>query len=885
MATDNFSFSVPGGTVSGVPRWSTEETLSKLLVEVRKITGGKSSGRDPSEVTAEETKRSNNLIQRLIDAVEDGDSDRSDEAKEAEKTRGKQNRATILNNRLIDKLLSVAEKTWSFMKDMLGKLWSILKSVASGIAAATGLSYARIKDTYNSLLGSLKDMRKSGLGLAESAAGPSALQFLDGVRSLGIGLDKSAAILTTHSYAVATNRKGILNIVKEFQKLNDSGATLGMTIDESTELMAEELEFRSKILMGNRVSEKERAEQAQNLIKSQMKYSSILGITLESIRSVSKSLISGSNNAQASLLMLGDAAGEQTLTALTEFTSSLTGRGFDQGFTSALLESATGITSLADESSRNFFTAASVAGMDYFDIISQMNNDIKSGALSTEKAVGYSVDLTNRLASTSEQGIFQLQVMAQYGDQAAAELLKTINSARQARKSAEALAGEDAAKVDTTLQKLASLTNSITAISENFKLFKQKLQLTFLPILERFAKVFADKGILNTLGEVGDQIAAAITRFFEAIGLTSLSKGKGSLTDLAGQVQGLMRIMGFHLVKFIDWFSKTVGPLFKPGEDGETRSIVTSFKELGAKIAEAVWQGIWGVLSNSWKTLLVMTVGVGVIAGLATVLGKFAGVNLMKGIAALGGLSLALYSLGTAFDAWGKVNWNQVNTGLDALGKVGIMTALIAGILALTGGTGALVIGGAELVIAGLGLALRAFPWEDMSKFGESLMTLSKVEPAKITAVAGALVDLAIAMGKLAESGVTGFWDGFKGFFGKETNLLRTVRSLEKLASINTADLVNNLKILSDIQNGETIKVEYVNTPPAMMATLPTQTSVTSVTGAAPGTETTATTATPSVTINYAAETLARLTKMGAELEKANRQLSEMPTLIARAVN
>lgn len=307
---------LPDGNIAELPEYAMESTMRKMLDTLKAM--HKLDGRDTStlEDLLRQTRDANTKNQK---SAQEADSDRDKQLELLRQINASAQRSTLLST---DSLVSG-------LKMATGALTSFAEGV-TGLAAGA-LSMA-IQGTQN-LGNAIRDLTDVGVGFDTSDT--RTITMLANMQSFGMTLDQSVNTLHQFSMGVQVFRRDFLDMANEFVGAGDFARQFGLTIAESVELLAEDLENRARIGLISEISAVRQAELSQELFENQIEATRMLGVSIDKIRQSGQSFAE-SNVSYMLLLarMQEDLNGDEVLkfnNAMQSAIGGLVGAGASQG--------------------------------------------------------------------------------------------------------------------------------------------------------------------------------------------------------------------------------------------------------------------------------------------------------------------------------------------------------------------------------------------------------------------------------------------------------------------------------------------------------------------------------------------------------------------------
>lgn len=755
-----------------IPQWATETTLVNLGKAVTNL----------AEALGKKDQDSNAYFETALKNLRDGTTDLDETIADFAIKTSKllKEFGTDVSGALMAAAEAAGEKIFSFAG-------GLLKAGAATLIGALGLNLASIKDSFTELSSSFSDLNKVGLNLAQGFGEDLSLgtkNVMNEFMNMGLSMQELTGIMTSNSFAMAANRKTFTTTAKTFAQLSKSGVDYGLTVAENNQLLAEELDFKSRMLFQGEVDAEQAAQQADKLFSTQMNYTKILGKSIEEIRKSAQDVLKGSSSA-LSLIALQGKAGTKTLDGLSSFASGLIASGVTEDFTAALLEAGTGIDMFANEATRQAFTTLSAAGVDIYGTMSTFRDLAQSGNLSVENAADQMSMFRDQIANISDEGMEQLRLMAAAGDAGAAQMISMAASVKQAKKSAEDLAkGVAGLSGEKAYKDLLEVDKSINEIKGAFTRFRQSIAISLLPAIKFIAKTLASPEIRGALVTAGTRISEFVT------GIT------GQLDEVTdGMVAGSVQ----NIVSFISSTTDTIINILKylksafSDETGEG-SIASGVANFTGNIIESIFSGLWAAISKTIGSLEfwgVVASAFTAVAGGALILGlglrMLGGTAVIKGALALGLVSGSIWLVSESLEKFTELDYGRVWMGIGTIGALALAAAGLGALLGM-GPVGLAFIAG-TLAIAGLGVAISQFPFNEMALMADSLVKLNNIKLGVFGNLAGEIKDLAVAIGELSVAAVGGGAEAFKALFTGErkTPVGLLADDLERLAKVSSA--------------------------------------------------------------------------------------------------
>ena len=333
---------LPDGNVANVPDFALEKTQADMRSMLAAMVGADEKA----------LKLYQNIVKNAKEQL-----DQSDKAASEALAEQKENGKALKN------IADAAQKGKFTGEDMLKGIKSAdsyLTKTLLGFGASALTGAGILASSIKGLGDELLELQKVGVGFTD--VGGSAENLIADLQFLGLSSGQAAGLMEGYAGVVQTMGKtGFSDIQKTFSALSDSGNRFGLSIAESAEVLAEDLELRRNLGMMGNMDANQQATRSAELYDMQMKAAQALGKSVEEIRKESQGFIDSNIQAQLALAQLGDTAGPAALHAMEQLGTSLAGvvdGGLGDDILTAMAEPVFG----ASESSKNLFAALSASG-------------------------------------------------------------------------------------------------------------------------------------------------------------------------------------------------------------------------------------------------------------------------------------------------------------------------------------------------------------------------------------------------------------------------------------------------------------------------------------------------------------------------------------------
>jgi len=196
-------------------------------------------------------------------------------------------------------------------------------------------------------------------------------------------------------------KQAFVPLVQEFTKMTNAGADFGMSLEDSTERLGEELKKRQMMgALTNMLDSNQRAKVAEQIAKSirqQQKYSSALGMSTSELVNFTNALVTDTPGLTAALNMLDDEIRNQVIAGVTDFGTAMKGMGGDAGgsIAQAMTEAAAKGAMGFSQEMTDFVTAMPSLKGPLDEYINAFNN----GTLTQERGVEIAEKVARKMAS------------------------------------------------------------------------------------------------------------------------------------------------------------------------------------------------------------------------------------------------------------------------------------------------------------------------------------------------------------------------------------------------------------------------------------------------------------------------------------------------------
>jgi hypothetical protein len=544
-----------------------------------------------------------------------------------------------------------------------GATAAAIKGIATSIVVYGGI----LIDTFTGLGNELNEMTKVGVGFTDSVGqgGMSATSAMMSLSSMGI--DAAGTLKNLSGVVQTMSKKSFVQFTESFMKATDSGVELGMSLDDSVERMGAELRKRQAMGVADGMNQARMNAQITKTIKTQQKYASVLGESVDEIVNFTDSLIQQTPVLTSSLLRMDRELRGKVISGITDFAGTMRAMGGEAGgdIAAAMTEAAASGQLGFSQSMVGYVTALpSLQG--------PMNNyieAIKNGTLSQEDAEQMALDMTSQLGNLSKAEKDRIFLLDRAGNAQAASMAKAITqfeaSAKKLKDLGPGLEMEGVQKGTNTLSKIMKeITGSFEGIKTGF--------------LQGFGTVTdSGKGLSDTFEKMKKTVMDSISRTMGKFGLAG-----GVFEEMSGAGISLGEQLGERLPGYLETFAEYVGMAIEalPGIWEGIKSFINVMKTVGSilGVVMKVVSGAITIATNAFNALFspidavasIFTKVEGETTGFLATLGKLAGLTglVVLGFKAVSGvLGLFGKSMPAMFANMGK---SLMSGAKNMMGKV-----------------------------------------------------------------------------------------------------------------------------------------------------------------------------------------------------------------------
>ena len=544
-------------------------------------------------------------------------------------------------------------------------MYGAVAGLITGAAASIVLYGGMLVDSFVGLGNELNELTKVGGGFRDSLAqgGMSASDAMAELSSMGI--DAASTMKNMSGIMQTMNKKAFVGLTESFMDATKSGVELGMSLDDSVERMGAELAKRQQMGVLDGMNQARMQKQITRSIKTQQKYASVLGESVDNIVAFTDSLITQTPVLTSSLLRFDKELRGNVIAGITDFGSTMRAMGGEEGgqIAQAMTEAAASGAMGFSESMTGYVRALPSLAGPMNDYITQ----IKNGTLSQEEAEQMALDMTSQLGNLSKAEKQRVFLLDRAGDAQAGSMAKAIIQFEASEKKLKSISK------DLTMEGVQKGTNTLTAIMKVLTGSFEAIKTNFLQGFGNIADGGADLG--DTFDKMKSIVSLSIGKAMKGFDLAG-----GAFDNLNDAGKSLGNQLGERLPGMLESFAKYVGMAIEalPGIWEGIKSFMSGVKTvfsilstsvsiamLPIKFVGGVIQGVVGTLQFGWDLLVGVFKMVGAVGGALVDLVMLP----FKAVSATGGALLDLIMM--PFRAVASVGSSVIDYIMSPFRKVG----------------------------------------------------------------------------------------------------------------------------------------------------------------------------------------------------------------------
>ena len=346
---------------------------------------------------------------------------------------------------------------------IFANMYAISASAIKGTITAITVYGGILIDQFVGLGSELNEMTKMGVGFTDGIGrgGMSAVEAMTDLSTMGI--DAAGTLKNLSGVVQTMNKKSFVEFTSAFMDATNSGVELGMSLDDSVERMGAELQKRQAMGIADGMNQSRMNAQITRTIKTQQKYASVLGESVDNIVAFTDSLIQQTPVLTSSLLRFDKELRGKVISGITDFAGTMRAMGGEEGgnIAAAMTEAAASGGLGFSDSMKGYVTALPSLQGPMNDYIKQ----IKNGTLSQEDAEQMALDMTSQLGNLSKAEKDRIFMLDRAGNAQAAGMAKAIMQFEASAKKIKDLnAGLTMDGVQTGTNTLAKIMKQISGI-------------------------------------------------------------------------------------------------------------------------------------------------------------------------------------------------------------------------------------------------------------------------------------------------------------------------------------------------------------------------------------------------------------------------------------
>jgi hypothetical protein len=491
-------------------------------------------------------------------------------------------------------------------KAMVFLYTNVSKGAVAFVSAVT-LTAVAITKEFTGLGEQLNELTKVGVGFGDSVDQGGMLASEAMISLYQNGLDASNVLKSYSSVVQSLGKRSFTGLVNSFMDATNSGADLGMSLEDSADRLGRELQKRQLLGVLADADNAKVQKQVITTIKRQQAYATALGVSTEHLEEFTDALLQRTPVLSASLLRFSSDVRGKLTAGITDFGTAMRAMGGEEGgqiamaFTEAAASGAMGFS----DAMTGYVTALpSLAGP-----MNQYIRHIRDGTLTQDDANQMAQDLAKQLGNVSASERNRIFALARAGDAQAESMAKAIMQFEQSeRKIADINKQLGTGFTMEGVQKGTNvLTNIMKVLSGTFESFK----VAFLSGLGNTGPNM--EGLSKALTEARDTIFAAFGKVAEKFGFANKSLGgfadgaKSLGQQLGERLPKIINTVATKIAKFIVMLPEIISNLksFFTGVYDTIRVVTTLLSPFVAviKFLTSVIGGAVSVLAPVFKVL------------------------------------------------------------------------------------------------------------------------------------------------------------------------------------------------------------------------------------------------------------------------------------------
>ncbi len=698
------------------------------------------------------------------------------------------------------------DKKVGILKEAFGNTAGVMKNLFKGAVSMASTALYNLATTGYATGSALIDLNRQGVMFGETVDGLTNADAFASFTKLGMSASTAGGLIGDYSRVVATlGVQAITDHSLALGKDTELGSTLGMTMRELTEYMADELDNAQSMGMIENLDAMRSQQSAKELFESQIQYSQYLCTAISDLQKASDTTFDDPmfQTAIAMLDELGTST-ESFTNTMRMSQSEMAAFGVDSKLIDEIGKQMFDITAFYSDSGQALFSAFASTGTEAGNQVTAAMAEINSlVALGDEASIkkaeellaGMPANISESIAEMGPKGIASFRLVAQeVGGEMGAAMMSSLNSIRLFNKRMEE-AMPDKDSRDEFLQnefaRLAQMSASFDNAKNGINGALDTVRMAFTGLLSGPAVALQNfmTSFSLTLIERSDDISNAISRlvekFFPDLEDSALSISEKLSKIAIDNIDGAIT----KVIEFMDSIS---------AED--VKDTIQGIKDFGILVIDTFDLLLDGakMLSSFFTSSMFSDDASFWLKGpelFAIVFGVGRGLQLAKK-AAGGALNMVTGGKGSGPGAVAGAGLGKSAAGVKMFGK------------SLAGFPGAAIVGAAKLgaAIAVIAAAVAGSAWllgKGLGSMAEGFAKFNDIDGMNLLAVGGGLIALSagmLAFGAGAVVGAVGnilggMLDGLNEMFGGDSifDKLETFGEMD----LNTAGIKNNAEAVA----------------------------------------------------------------------------------------
>lgn len=372
---------LPDGNSVNLPEYAMDSTMQdiiKVLKEMYKLDGG------DTKKLEDLLKQARDDAKRDKDAQKEADKDREKSLEHLRQINESAKKSTLLST---DSLVAGVKAAGAG-----------LMSFASGIGSAASFIMGTIVAGTSNIGNQIRSITDVGVGF-DDASGRT-VQLISDMQMLGMSMNDAVARIGTFSTAVQVMGKtDFARFTREMANASSFAQQFGLSITESVDLLAEDLELRAQLGVIEQLSAQQQAKNSQELFARQVAASQLLGKSIDKLRGNADAFVKDSLDFQLNfqrLSKMSGGLGASFSDASRALTAELEGAGLDATTAQRIMAGIIDPIAFAANDTE-LVTAFSALGSAGTDMLGNLQN-INKGLNSTDpKVVQAAIDQMGNL--------------------------------------------------------------------------------------------------------------------------------------------------------------------------------------------------------------------------------------------------------------------------------------------------------------------------------------------------------------------------------------------------------------------------------------------------------------------------------------------------------